>query len=165
MAVERIHGPTALILSRQAVPTLDRERFASAEGLRKGAYVLADLGEGDPQLILMASGSEVDLILQAGEKLTAEGIPVRLVSFPCWRLFAEQAESYRAEVLPENITARVAVEAGIAQGWERWLGSKGRFIGMDSFGASAPFNQLYKHFGITVERIVEEAKQALVSNG
>ncbi len=162
VALERAHGPTALILSRQAVPTLDRDRFASAQGLRKGAYVLADLGEGEPQLILMASGSEVDLILNAGEKLAAEGIPVRLVSFPCWRLFAEQTEAYRSEVLPESIPARVAVEAGIAQGWERWIGAKGRFVGMDGFGASAPYKQLYQHFGITVECIVEEAKQALV---
>jgi transketolase len=163
-ALERVHGPTALILSRQAVPTLDRDRFASAEGLRKGAYVLADLGDGDPELILMASGSEVDLILRAGEKLAAGGIPVRLVSFPCWRLFAEQTESYRSKVLPKKIHARVAVEAGIAQGWERWLGTKGRFVGMHSFGASAPYKQLYQHFGITVEHIVEEAKQALALN-
>jgi transketolase len=160
-ALERTHGPTALILSRQAVPTLDRERFAPAEGLRKGAYVLADLGDGDPELILMASGSEVDLILKAGEQLTAAGIPVRLVSFPCWRLFAEQTESYRSTVLPETVPVRLAVEAGVVQGWERWLGANGRFIGMEGFGASAPYKQLYQHFGITVERIVEEAKQAL----
>ena len=164
MAVERVHGPTALILSRQAVPTLDRERFASAEGLRQGAYVLANLGEGDTQLILMASGTEVDLILDAGNKLAAEGIQVRLVSVPCWEFFAEQPQSYRSEVLPDHLTARVAVEAGVSQGWERWLGSKGRFIGMDSFGASAPYQQLYQYYGITVERIIEEAKQALASN-
>ncbi len=160
-ALERVHGPTALILSRQAVPTLDRGQFAPAEGLRKGAYVLADMGEGDPQLILMASGSEVGLIIDAAGKLAADGISVRVVSFPCWRLFTEQPQSYRAEVLPESITARITVEAAISQGWERWLGSAGRFIGMQSFGASAPYKQLYQHFGITVERIVETARQML----
>ncbi|MEJ2606467.1 MAG: transketolase [Anaerolineales bacterium] len=159
MALERVHGPTALILTRQAVPTLDRERFAPAQGLRKGAYVLADLGERDPQLILMASGSEVALILEAAEMLAAEGISVRVVSFPCWKLFAEQPQSYRAEVLPDHLTARIAVEAAIEQGWERWLGSEGRFIGMESFGASAPYKQLYQHFGITVEQVVEAARQ------
>jgi transketolase len=160
-ALERKHGPTALILTRQAVPTLDRERFFPAAGLRKGAYVLADLGEGDPQLILMASGSEVALILEAAGTLTAEGTAVRVVSFPCWKLFAEQPQSYRAEVLPDRLTARIAVEAAIEQGWERWLGSEGRFIGMKSFGASAPYKQLYRHFGITVERIIESARQML----
>jgi len=160
-ALERKHGPTALILTRQAVPTLDRERFASAQGLRKGAYVLADLGEGDPRLILMASGSEVSLILEAAGTLAAEGTSVRVVSFPCWKLFAEQPRSYRDEVLPDRLTARIAVEAAIEQGWERWLGSEGRFIGMDSFGASAPYKQLYQHFGITVERIIESARQIL----
>ncbi len=164
MALERVQGPTALILTRQAVPTLDRERFASAQGLRKGAYVLADLGEGDPQLILMASGSEVSLIIEAAEKLAAEGVSVRVVSFPCWKLFAEQPASYRADVLPDRISARLAVEAAISQGWERWLGSRGRFIGMESFGASAPYEQLYRHFGITVEHIIEEAKQVLAAN-
>ncbi len=163
-AIEAKHNPTALILTRQGVPTLDRQRFAAAQELDKGAYVLADLGAEEPQLILMASGSELKLIVEAGEKLAAEGISVRLVSFPSWELFNQQPRAYQTQVLPDHIRARLAVEAGISLGWERWLGPSGVFIGMDSFGRSGPYQQVFQYFGITVERVVEEAKQVLKVN-
>lgn len=161
MALERTSGPTALVLTRQALPTLDRSIYAPAEGLCKGAYVLADLGQGEPELILMASGSEVNLIVEAGEKLAQGGINVRLVSFPSWELFADQPESYHHEVLPRNLRARLAVEAGVGQGWDRWVGFDGDIVAMTGFGGSAPYKQLYQHFGITVERILERAKTVL----
>jgi transketolase len=163
VALERNSGPTALSLTRQAVPTLDRKRFASEAGLRKGAYVLEDLGEGEPQVILMASGSEVSLIVEAAEKLASEGIAVRLVSFPSWELFSMQDEAYRSSVLPAEIRARVAVEAGVLQGWERWVGADGAVIGLDHFGASAPYKELYRQFGITVENILVQAYRVLKS--
>jgi transketolase len=158
-ALERKDGPTALALTRQSVPTLDRSRFASAEGLRRGAYVLADLGSKRPEIILMASGSEVELIIEAGSKLADEGLSVRLVSFPCWRLFEQQPESYRDEVLLPDVSARVAIEAGSTQGWHRWVGDRGAVIGLDHFGASAPYQELYEHFGLTVNKILEAAHQ------
>ncbi len=161
VALERNSGPTAFALTRQAVPTLDRKRFASEEGLRKGAYVLEDLGEREPQVILMASGSEVSLIIEAGEKLASEGIAVRLVSFPSWELFSMQDEAYRSSVLPAEIHARVAVEAGVPLGWERWVGAHGAVIGLDHFGASAPYKELYRQFGITVENILLHAHSVL----
>ena len=157
-ALGRSHGPTALALTRQALPTLDRGRFAPAEDLARGAYVLGDLGKGTPRVLLMASGSEVSLIVSAGEKLAAEGHPVRLVSFPCWELFQEQPEAYRHSVLPPELKARLAVEAAAMQGWERWVGDAGATLGMQGFGASAPYQDLYRHFGLTSERIVEIAK-------
>jgi transketolase len=159
VALERTTGPTALALTRQAVPTLERDRFAPAEGLRKGAYILADLGEGKPQLILIASGSEVSLIIEAGEQLVEKGHSIRLISFPSWELFAEQSIEYREQVLPSGISTRVAIEAGVTQGWERWVGNDGAVIGLDRFGASAPFRQIYQHLGLTVERIIEEAER------
>lgn len=160
-ALERTTGPTALALTRQAVPTLDRDHFASAEGTRKGAYVLADLGEGKPQLILIASGSEVSLIIEAGERLVEKGHSVRLISFPSWELFSEQPIEYQEQVLSPNIPARVAIEAGVTQGWERWVGNDGAVIGIDRFGASAPYREIYQHLGLTVERIIEEAMRLL----
>lgn len=154
VAIGRPDGPTALALTRQAVPTLDRSRYASAEGLRRGAYVLADFGDG-PDVILMASGSEVEIIVAAGEKLAAEGWRVRLVSFPSWELFERQPQTYRDEVLPPSCSRRVAVEAGVQQGWERWLGSEGVFVGLDGFGASAPYQEIYQHRGLTWDHVVE----------
>ena len=160
-AVEHIGGPTALALTRQSVPTLDRRHYASAEGLRRGAYVLADLGEGRPQVILMASGSEVELILAAGESLAAEGMSVRLVSFPSWELFESQDGSYREAVLPPDVRARVAVEAGVSQGWERWVGDAGAVVSLEGFGASAPYKEIYRNLGLTPERIAAVARQVL----
>ncbi len=149
----------ALILSRQAVPTLDRSRFAPAEGLRRGAYVLADFGE--PQVILMASGSEVGLVVAAAERLAAEGVGVRVVSFPSWELFLEQDEAYRESVLLPNVKARVAAEAGVRLGWERWVGEKGAILSVERFGASAPGKVVMEKFGFTVENVIAKAKEVL----
>lgn len=163
-AIARRNGPTALILTRQNVPTLDRAIYAPADGLHCGAYVLADMGEGEPELILMASGSEVSLIVKAGEFLAAEGVNVRLVSFPCWELFASQDIKYRQAVLPPHVTARLAVEAGIAQGWERWVGDGGEVLSLERFGVSAPYQVIMKEFGFSVDNILNRAKQVLQRN-
>jgi transketolase len=161
VAVQRRDGPTVLALTRQNVPILDRSRFAAAEGLERGAYVLADLGRGKPRLILMASGSEVHLIVQAGLQLAADGLAVRLVSFPSWELFAAQEAAYRQSVLPPSIKARLAVEAGVSFGWERWVGERGAILGINRYGVSAPEKQVYRYLGLTVEAIVTQAKQLL----
>jgi transketolase len=158
-AINRKHGPTALILSRQNLPTIDRSKFANEIGLHKGAYVIADLGSKKPEIILMASGSEVDLIIKAGEKLLAEGRSVRLVSFPSWDLFESQPESYKDLVLDPSIEKRVAVEAGSKLGWEKWVGAKGTVVGMNSYGASAPAEILFKEFGFTIEKVYLAAKE------
>ena len=157
VAIERRHGPTLLALTRQNVPTLDRTVYAPASGLEKGAYVLADLGEGNPDLILMASGSEVGLIVAAGKQLAAQSVKVRLVSFPSWELFAAQSPAYRESVLPGTIRARLAVEAGVTMGWERWVGEKGAVIGINRFGASAPAETVYRELGLTVANVVTQA--------
>jgi transketolase len=161
IAIHRRNGPTALILTRQACPVLDRSQFAPASGLQKGAYVLADLGNGKPQLILMASGSEVSLIVEAGQKLAEEHIAVRLVSFPSWELFEGQSEAYQSEVLMPDVPKRLAVEAGVSMGWERWLGPQGQMIGMNRFGASAPYKVLFEKFGFTVANVLERAHEVL----
>jgi transketolase len=150
-------GPTALVLTRQSLPTIDRETYTEAEGLLKGAYVLADMGEGDPELILMASGSEVDLILNAAGQLAAEGMNVRVVSFPSWELFAAQPQSYQDQVLPPEVKKRLSVEAGVSFGWSRWVGDNGKIIGIDKFGASAPGGVVMEEYGFTVSHVVEEA--------
>lgn len=157
-AIARRDGPTALIFSRQNVPTLDRQRFAPADGLQRGAYVLADLGSGEPEWILMASGSEVSLIVAAGEQLAAQGMSLRLVSFPSWELFAAQPLQYQQRVLPPQIKRRLVIEAGVRQGWERWVGDQGVILSLEQFGASAPYQQLYRGFGLTVERILAEIR-------
>jgi len=161
VALEQKTGPTALALTRQNVPTLDRSVYASAEGLRRGAYVLADLGQGEPQVILMGSGSEVDLALQAGLELAKAGKTARVVSFPSWELFEAQPAPYKQQVLPREIRARVAVEAGSPQGWQRWVGDAGVVLGMDHFGASAPYEQVYEKFGFTVDGVVAAALASL----
>lgn len=161
MAIGRTNGPTALVFTRQNIPTLDRNIVADAIMLEKGAYVLADVGDNEPELILMASGSEVDLIFTAGIKLAAEGINVRMVSFPSWELFEAQPKEYRDEVLPESITARLAVEAGISMGWSRYVGNYGQVISIDQFGASAPAEVLFKKFGFTVENVIQKAMGVL----
>ncbi|MCK5635593.1 MAG: transketolase [Anaerolineales bacterium] len=161
LALERDDGPTALALTRQALPTIDRAKFGSAEGLQKGAYILTDLGDETPQLILMATGSEVEIILEAGEKLASEGISVRMVSFPSWELFEAQSAEYRQQVLPSKIRARVAIEAGITLGWDRWVGDDGAVIGIDHFGGSAPYEELYAHFGLTADNVIRKAQDVL----
>ncbi|MEY4179618.1 MAG: hypothetical protein RLY70_3192 [Planctomycetota bacterium] len=153
--------PAALVLSRQNVPTLDRAKYAAAAGTRRGAYVLADAAAGQPDVILIGTGSELMLCVAAYEQLAAAGVKARLVSMPSWELFDSQDAEYRDSVLPPTVTARVAVEAGLRMGWDKYLGLGGRFVGMASFGASAPAGTLYKHFGITTERIVAEARAAI----
>jgi transketolase len=153
--------PVALVLTRQNLPTLDRTKFAPASGVAKGAYVLADAAGGRPQVILMATGSELSLAVEAYEKLKSEGVRPRVVSMPSWELFEMQDEAYRASVLPADVTARVAVEAAAQFGWERYLGLQGRFVGMSGFGASAPAGALFKHFCITVDEVVAAAREVL----
>lgn len=153
--------PTALVLTRQNLPTLDRSRFAPASELHKGAYILADLGDGKPEIILMATGSEVALIVDAGQRLAEKGVSVRLVSFPSWELFAEQDAAYRDEVLPPDVTRRLAVEAGVAQGWYQWVGSRGRVLALDRFGASAPATDVFENLGITATHVMEMAGKLL----
>ncbi|MFC5438252.1 transketolase [Rhodanobacter umsongensis] len=161
VAVESTGHPLSLALTRQDVPTLDRIRYASAEGLRKGAYVLGDAKDGKPSLILIASGSEVGLILDAAEKLQADGIAVRCVSMPSWELFDAQPQDYRDQVLPPRVTARLAVELGVAQGWERYVGARGDMLGIDHFGASAPADVLLREYGFTVANVVARAHALL----
>ena len=156
-------GPTALLLSRQNLPTIDRAVFSEASGLLKGAYLLADMGQDDPELILMASGSEVDLIVRAASNLAAEGVNVRVVSFPSWELFAKQDQAYRDEVLPPRIKARLAVEAGSTMGWDRWVGDRGQIIGIDKFGASAPGDRVMHEYGFSVNNVIELALDLLRS--
>jgi transketolase len=163
-AIKHRHGPTALMFTRQNVPVFDRSKYAPASGLARGAYVMADLGEGALQLILMATGSEVSLIFQAGVKLSEEGVSVRIVSFPSWELFEAQDQEYREAVLPASIKARLAVEAGVSQGWERWVGDNGATISIEKFGASAPYQSIYEHYGLTVDNVVSHAR-ALLSKG
>jgi transketolase len=158
-AIENEHGPTALALTRQKLPVYDRTKFASAENLHKGAYVLVDADKVD--VILIATGSEVSVAVEAREKLAAEGIGARVVSMPSWELFEKQTQSYRDEVLPPNVTARVAIEAGVKLGWERYVGSQGAVIGMTRFGASAPYKKLMEEFGFTAANVVEKVKALL----
>jgi transketolase len=160
--MQRRHEPVALILTRQAVPTLDRTTYASAEGLHCGAYVLADAPQGKPAVLLLATGSEVALCVDAYEKLKAEGIPARVVSMPSWEVFeyhCRQHPSYREQVLPAAVRARVSVEQASTFGWERYVGSDGHMIGMRTFGASAPLKELQKKYGFTPEQVVAAAKQ------
>jgi len=158
IAVRQKDKPTALILSRQALPTLDRGRFAPASGVARGGYVLADAPNGKPDLILLATGSELGLVVQAYEQLAGEGIHARVVSLPSWELFEAQDEAYRRSVLPPEITARVAVEMAAVLGWDRYVGPTGVVIGMHGFGASAPLSALLVKFGFTLEHVVEAAR-------
>jgi transketolase len=154
-------GPAMLVLSRQAMPTLDRTKYAPATGVAKGGYVLLDAEGGKPDVILLATGSEVQLIVAAAETLKAEGIKVRLVSMPSWHLFEQQDAAYRESVLPANITARVSVEMAATLGWDRYVGPKGKSIGMHSFGSSAPLKDLLKKFGFEPDKVVAAAKEVL----
>jgi transketolase len=155
------HQPVTLVLSRQAIPTFDRTRYASASGVANGAYVLADANGEKPELILLSSGSEVSLCVEAFERLTAEGFRARVVSMPSWELFEQQSQSYRDSVLPPEVTARVSVEQASTFGWERYVGLTGASVGMKTFGASAPLKELQKKFGFTVEHVVEAARAQL----
>jgi transketolase len=155
------HQPVAIVLTRQDVPTFDRGKYAPASGLARGAYVLAEAPGGKPDVLLMATGSEVALCVEAHERLTAEGIRSRVISMPSWELFDDQDEAYRDSVLPPDVTARVSVEQASAFGWAKYVGSKGQSIGMRSFGASAPLKDLQREFGFTADHVVEAAKDQL----
>jgi transketolase len=172
IAILRRNAPTALALSRQKVPLIDRGRFASAEGLQRGAYILAEAeavarplgrvqGDVTPQLILIATGTEVSLALEAWEKLQQEGIATRVISMPCWELFEEQPKAYRNEILPPSITARLAIEAGVRQGWDRYVGAKGDVICLDRFGASSPGDVALGNLGFNVDNVLKRAKLLL----
>jgi transketolase len=164
IAILRRHGPTVLILTRQAIPVLDRTIYAPADRLQKGAYVLVDLGDSRPELILMASGSEVCLITDAGARLASEGFNVRLVSFPSWELFEAQDEAYRRQVLPPDIKMRLSVEAGVSQGWEKWVGDSGSCLSVERFGASAPYKVIFEHYGFTVDNVIQQVRQLMLKN-
>jgi transketolase len=155
------HKPALLALSRQALPVLDRGKYASAAGVAKGAYVLADAPGGKPDVILIASGSEVGLCMAAREQLATEGVKARVVSMPCWELFDEQDAAYRDSVLPPSLAARVTVEEASTLGWARFAGPSGVTLGMHSFGMSGPMKQIAEHFGFTVNGVVTAAKQAV----
>jgi transketolase len=159
--MQHTHGPVSLVLTRQALPTFDRSKYAPASGVAKGAYVLTDPPAGKPEVILMASGSEVSLCVSAYEKLSADGIKARVVSMPSWELFERQDAAYKESVLPANVTARVSVEMASIFGWERYVGPEGRMIGMRTFGASAPLKDVKKKFGFEPENVVAAVKEVL----
>ena len=160
-ALKTKNGPVALVLTRQNVPTLDRQEFSTADGLHRGAYILKDPEGKKPDVVLIASGSEVQIALDAGSRLEKEGVSARVVSMPSWELFDSQPEEYRNEVLPPDIEIRVTIEAGATQGWHRYLGNRAGAVGIDHFGASARYTDLYENFGITVERVVERVLRLL----
>jgi len=159
-AIQHKDSPVALILTRQKLPVLDQNKFGSANGLRQGAYILKD-SDSTPDLILIATGSEVHLALKSAEKLEAENIKVRVVSFPSWELFENQSEEYKQKVFPKNVKARVSIEAGVAMGWKKYVGDSGETISIEKFGASAPANILFEQYGFTVENVVETSKRVI----
>ncbi len=160
-AIKRTNGPTMLVLSRQNLPIFDRSKVSSAEGVLKGAYILSKEKSDKPDIILISTGSEVYLILDAQEKLQAKGINARVVSMPSWEFFRDQSDEYKEEVLPSAVKARISVEAGSPLGWREWVGDAGEIIGITKFGASAPYKELYKHYGFTVENIAQKSEQLL----
>jgi transketolase len=164
-AIARTDGPTALALSRQNLPPIDRAAHAGPEGLHRGAYVLADAEGGPPRLVLIATGSEVWLALEARERLQADGIPTQVVSMPCWELFEDQDQAYRDQVLPPDVPARLAVEAGARFGWERWVGERGEVVSRDDFGASAPGELVLEKFGFNPDNVTERARALLARLG
>jgi transketolase len=163
VVMQRPDRPAVLVLSRQNLPTLDRANLGPAAGAAKGAYVLLDAAGGKPDCILIGTGSEVQLCLDAAAMLAKDGVRARVVSMPSWDLFAEQDAAYREHVLPAAVTARVACEAASGFGWERWIGFHGRFVGMTGFGASGPAPALYKHFGITAEAVAATARETIAA--
>jgi transketolase len=160
VALDRAEGPVALSLTRQKVPTLDREDLAPASGLERGAYTLWESSDS-PELILIATGSELSLALEAGRRLADEGTAVRVVSMPCWELFADQPDEYRDEVLPPDVTARLSIEAGVALGWREWVGDRGDSISIEHFGASAPGGTVLAEFGFNVDNVAARASALL----
>ncbi len=164
VAIERTSGPTALIFSRQKLPVFDQSKLAPASGVLQGAYILSE-AEGTPEIILLATGSEVALILDAQAELAKQGVQARVVSFPSWELFEQQPQSYRDQVLPPSIRARLSIEAGVSQGWHRWVGDQGDIISIEQFGASAPYKEIYKHYGLTVGDVTERSLKLLGRGG
>jgi transketolase len=162
--MQRVHEPVALILSRQALPTIDRVRYGAASGVARGAYVVADAPDGEPDVILLGSGSEVSLCLAAADELARVGLKARVVSMPSWELFERQSQGYRDSVIPPGVRARVSVEQASTFGWSRYVGDSGVSIGMTTFGASAPLQQLQRKFGFTVANVVATA-QDVISRG
>ncbi|MCK4469140.1 MAG: transketolase, partial [Desulfobacterales bacterium] len=160
IAMKIVDGPVALILSRQKLPVLDRSRYAAAEGLANGAYILSD-SDGRPDIILIASGSEVHIALEAANSLVAKGVQVRVVNMPSWELFEKKSQEYKDKVLLPDVEKRIAVEAGIPMGWEQYVGNRGAIIGITGFGVSAPGGLVMERFGFTSENIVEKAMDLL----
>ena len=161
VAIERLDGPTMLVLTRQGLPILERSKENEAEALARGAYVVSPERKNSPQAVLIATGSEVHIALEAQSILAADGIDTRVVSMPSWELFREQSPAYRDSVLPPEVKARVAIEAGATMGWREWVGEDGAVVGIDRFGASAPYKEIYAHFGLTPERVAERTKSIL----
>jgi len=163
-ALNRSNAPTAFALSRQKVALIDRKKFAKADGLHKGGYVLAEAEDESgkkttPKLIIIATGSEVGLAMEAREKLNASGTPTRVVSMPCWEFFDEQSPKYNESVLPKAVTARLAIEAGVSLGWSKYVGDHGDTLTVDKFGASAPAEDVFRDYGFTVENVIKKAKK------
>jgi len=154
-AIKKDDGPSVMVLTRQNLPTLDRSVYNAASGTEKGAYILKEAASGTPDLILMATGSEVEIIVKAAEELEAKGVATRVVSMPCIDLFEEQSDSYKESILPQNVTARLSIEASSPYGWHKYTGSKGLVMGIDRFGESAPYKEVYEHLGLTVAKVVE----------
>lgn len=165
VALERTDGPTALILSRQNLPVFDRAGMGAADELRRGAYVLKEAEGGAPEIVLMATGSEVGLALDAQAELAKQGVRARVVSFPSWELFEQQPPEYRDSVLPPDVPARLSIEAGVSQGWHRWVGSQGAVMSVETFGASAPYKEVFKRYGLTVEDVTRRALELLGRGG
>jgi len=159
-AINHRGGPVALILTRQKLPILDQNKYGSAKGLQRGAYVVKD-SKQKPDLILIATGSEVSLALKAAEQLEAEGKNVRVISFPSWEIFEQQSDEYKNQIFPAEIKARVSVEMGVAMGWQKYIGDSGEAISIETFGASAPDSVLYEKYGFTVENVLTVAKNVL----
>jgi transketolase len=161
VALETKNSPVALIFSRQSLPVIDQQKYNSAHGLRQGAYIVSGCSQEKPDVILMGTGSELHLLLEAKEILTSQGLEINVVSMPCWELFNQQPEAYRNSVLPPDVTRRLAVEAGIKQGWEPYLGCEGVMISLEHFGASAPGEIVQQKFGFTVEHVLEKIHSLL----
>ena len=161
LAVERRDGPVALALTRQKLPTLPGTIEKAREGVAHGGYVLREAGGGVPSLILIATGSELQLAFAAAEALEGEGIPSRVVSLPCWERFEAQDQAYRDAVLPPSVRKRVSIEIGVSLGWDRWVGDEGAIIGLDHFGASAPAQTIFEHFGFTTDRVVDIGRRVV----
>ncbi|HET7478548.1 MAG TPA: transketolase C-terminal domain-containing protein, partial [Rubrobacteraceae bacterium] len=157
--------PVALVLTRQALPTLDRSKYAPASGVEKGAYVLADAEDGKPDVLLLGTGSEVQLCIEAYEQLKGQGVKARVVSMPSWELFEQQSQEYRESVIPPDVTARVSVEQATTLGWRKYVGLDGRTIGMRTFGSSAPLKELQEKFGFTHQAVAGEAMDLLGRSG